>query len=205
MTQAHIRNVIFDIGNVIVRWDPVHIITQCFGAARATPEIVGAVFGPDIWHPLNRGTLTGAEARAAYCAALGLSALEADTLFAEINASLTPVEGTRALMDRLAAAGYRLFALSDNVHELVTHLKTTQDFWPLFEGAIISAEVGLLKPDPAIYETLLQTFDLNAGECVFLDDVPANVAGAQSAGLHAFQFATSARADADLQALGLTF
>lgn len=202
MAVPAIRNIILDIGNVIVRWDPPGIITRCFGAAAATPDFIRAVFGPDIWHPLNRGEITGDEARLRYQAELGFTAPQANDLFTAINASLTLIAPTIALMERIAAAGYRMFALSDNVHELVTYLKEHHDFWRFFDGAIISAKVGLLKPDPAIFECLLTTYDLQANQCVFFDDMPGNVAGAQSVGLYAFVFTDAVKAEADLLGLG---
>ena len=101
------------------------------------------------------------------------------------------------------ALSYRLFALTDNVHEIVAHLQDTHQFWPLFEGATVSAEVGLLKPDPLIYRHLLDTHGLEADETVFLDDIPRNVAGAKDAGIHAFLFTTAEQAEADLASLGV--
>ena len=203
MTTPDIRNIILDIGNVIVPWDPVGIVTSCFGAEAATPEFVRAVFGPDIWHPLNRGEISGAEARERYQAKLGIDAAKTDALFDTVKESMWLIPETAALMQRLSAAGYRMYGLSDNVHELVSYLKERHDFWRYFEGAIISAEVGLLKPDPAIYRCLLDTYGLQADQCVFFDDMPYNVAGAKAVGLHAFLFTDAATAAADLRSLGV--
>lgn len=64
------------------------------------------------------------------------------------------------LLNRAKKAGYRVYALTDNINEIVEHLKSTYDFWPLFDGVTVSAEVGLLKPQPEIYFSLLSQQDL---------------------------------------------
>jgi putative hydrolase of the HAD superfamily len=203
--ERKIRNVVFDIGNVIVRWDPSLIATRTFGPERATPGLVGAIFGPETWLPLNRGELTGVQAKQAYQDRLGFTSAETEQLFYYINDSLDLFTDTVALMERLQNAGFRIFALSDNVHEIVHYLKQRYDFWRFFEGAVVSAEIGLLKPSKAIFSHLLETHDLRAEDCVFLDDVLANVAGAQAVGMYALQFSDAARAEQELKALGLVF
>jgi putative hydrolase of the HAD superfamily len=200
-----IKNVVFDIGNVIVRWDPIHITSRTFGPERATPEFIGSIFGPETWLPLNRGELTEAQAKQAYQDRLGFTTGEADKLFYNINDSLDLLTDTVALMERLQSADFRIFALSDNVHEIVHYLKQRYDFWRFFEGAVISAEIGLLKPSQEIFLHLLETHALRAEECVFLDDVLANVEGAQSVGMRALQFSDATRAEQELKALGLVF
>ena len=75
----------------------------------------------------------------------------------------------------------------------------------MFDGAIVSADAGLLKPDAAIFRHLLKTFSLEASETVFFDDVRRNVEGAQSVGIEARVFTTPNQCEQDLRALGLTF
>jgi putative hydrolase of the HAD superfamily len=200
-----IKNVVFDIGNVLVRWDSLGIVEAAFGLsgdeARARRH---ALFGEtDIWRALNRGEYTEAGAKAAYIEAGLLGDTEAEALFAALYDSLQVLEDTPPLMERLKAAGYRIFALTDNVREIVAHLEGTHDWWAHFEHVTNSAEVGVLKPDPRIYAHLLDTNDLVPEETVFFDDMPGNVAGAQAAGMHAFVFTDAAQAERDLACLGI--
>lgn len=203
-----IRNVVFDVGNVFVRWSPAEVVERCFKLVRGQPENArrsGELFTSPVWLALNRGELTWDEAQAAYCDEHGLSEDESRDLFFHVMDHLHPVEGTETLARRLKAAGFRIFAITDNVHEMVRHLKARHGFWDLFEGAAISAELGVLKPDPRIYAHLLETFGLTPHESVFLDDVPANVEGARNAGMQAVVFSTSAACEQDLRGLGLAF
>jgi putative hydrolase of the HAD superfamily len=155
-----------------------------------------------VWLALNRGEFDLEEARARYLTD-GFAGNDIDRLFAELFASFTLITDTRAMMDELRAGGYRLFAITDNVHEIVAHLKERHDFWSLFELAAVSAELGVLKPDPQIYRWLLDTAGIAAEECVFMDDLPRNVEGAQAVGMHAFVFTDAAAARAQLAALGV--
>ena len=201
-----IRNVVFDIGNVLVRWDSLGIVEAAFGlSGEEALARRHALFGEtDIWRALNRGEHTEAEAKAAYVDAGLMTADEAEAMFAALYNSLHLIEDTPPLIERLKAAGYRIFALTDNVHEIVAHLSSTHDWWAHFEHVTNSAEIGVLKPDPRIYGHMLDTNGLAPEETVFFDDMPGNVAGAQAAGMHAFLFTDAAQAERDLQSLGVT-
>lgn len=200
-----IRNIVFDIGNVLVSWDPVGIVEAAFGLAgdEAAARRHALFVESDIWRALNRGEHTEDGAKRAYVAAGLLDDREADQLFVALYDSLHLLAETPPLMERLSVAGYRLFALTDNVREIVAHLSDRHAWWTLFEGVTNSAEIGVLKPDLAMYRHVLETNGLTADETVFLDDMPGNVAGAQAAGMHAFLFTDATQAESDLRSLGV--
>ena len=203
-----IKNVIFDVGNVFVQWSPTEIVERCFNLRKGSDENLRraeALFRNPLWLSLNRGELTQPEAEQAYQAQFGLSTEQTRTLFFHITDHQELIDGTEAIAQRLIKAGYRVFALTDNVLEIVAHLKNRHRFWTLFEGTVISAEIGMLKPDPAIFRHAIEKFNLLAEETVFFDDVKANVDGASSIGMKARLFTTPGRCVEDLQALGLSF
>jgi len=84
-------------------------------------------------------------------------------------------------------------------------LKSEYTFWSLFDGAAVSAELGLLKPQAEIYQALLTQYKLEASETVFIDDMPYNVAGAKAVGIAGVQFENAAQCEGELKALGLSF
>lgn len=200
-----VRNIVFDIGNVIVRWDPQAIAQRALGEHHEAEARALALFTEyESWLALNRGEITLEELRQAYARDHALEEPQVERLVAELFASLTLIEETAVLMRRLAGAGYRLFAISDNVHEIVAHLKESHDFWPLFEAAVISAELGVMKPDPRIFRHLLEEHRLDPAETVFFDDLEANVRGAEAVGMHARLFTGARQAERDLVELGVT-
>jgi putative hydrolase of the HAD superfamily len=200
-----IRNIVFDVGNVLVPWDPLGIERAAFGEARVEAAgFVPPLRGNPVWLAVNRGELSLEEAKALYVAQHGFEPHEIDALWEALYAAFPLITDTRALMDELRGEGYRLFAITDNVHEIVAQLKRDYDFFDMFEAAAVSAELGFLKPDPRIYHWLLETGGIEAGESVFLDDVQRNVDGAKAVGMHACLFTHAARAREDLRALGVS-
>lgn len=205
MPDKTIRNIVFDVGNVLVPWDPAGIERTALGEERTNAEgFVPPLRGNPIWLSVNRGEHSLEEAKRRYVAEQGFAPSEIDALWEALYASFPLMAETRALMGELKEAGYRLFAITDNVHEIVAQLKREYDFFDLFEVAAVSAELGFLKPDARIYQWLLETGGIKASESVFLDDVQRNVDGAKAVGMEAFVFRTAAEAREDLRALGVS-
>ncbi len=205
METQNIKNVVFDIGNVIVRWSPVEIIKLTLGSVEQPEQIAKAVFQDDVWVALNRGKMTEAEAKIEYQNRLGFSAHCTDKLFYYVKHTQILLFGSVELLKRVKAAGYSVYALTDNVLEIIDHLKSHYDFWPLFDGAIVSAEVGYLKPRPEIFKQLLEQQKISAAETVFIDDMSYNVEGARSLGFAAIQFENTVQCERKLKLLGVSF
>ncbi|MEO0462789.1 MAG: HAD family phosphatase [Pseudomonadota bacterium] len=198
-----IRNIVFDVGNVLVPWDPRGIEVRAFGEARVSaPDYTSPLRGHAIWLAVNRGEHSLNEAKALYVAE-GFTAADIDALYAALYASFPLIAETEVMLHELKAAGYGIFAITDNVHEIVAQLKRDYDFFDQFEVAAVSAELGVLKPDPAIYRWLIDTAGIAPEESVFLDDVQRNVDGAKSVGMKAFVFTNAAKARGDLRSLGV--
>lgn len=199
-----ICNIVFDIGNVIVPWDPEGIARRALGKERVEqPDFMHPFAGSAIWLAVNRGEHSLEEAKHLYIAEHDFSGEDVDALYQELLDSMVMLDGTEPLMRELVAADYRLFAITDNVHEIVAHLKERHDFWPMFEHAAVSAELGVLKPDPRMYRHVIEAGALEPGECLFFDDVPRNVAGAEAVGMCARVFTNARQARTDLRDLGI--
>ena len=198
-------NVVFDIGNVLVRWSPAEIMRRALPPHEDAQAHAQRFFGHPLWRELNRGRFSEREAQAHYVRELGLPSEIVASVFHHVKDSQDLIGGTAALLPRLQAAGYPMYALTDNVHEIVAYLRSRYDFWQYFRGVVVSAELDLLKPQPEIFRHLLDTHTLQAAQTVFIDDMPANVAAAREQGMHAFQFNDAAQCERDLAALGLVF
>lgn len=203
MEPRKIKNVVFDIGNVVVRWSPVEIVRLTFGDMESSEEKVRFIFQSSTWRDLNKGHLTEDEAKAQYQDLYGFTELECDRLFYYVKQTQILIYDSVNLITRCKNAGYRVFALTDNVHEIIAYLKETYTFWALFEGAVVSAELGMLKPQTEIYQSLLTQYDLEASETVFIDDMPPNIKGAESVGITGVRFESSYQCELALTALGV--
>jgi 2-haloacid dehalogenase len=112
-------------------------------------------------------------------------------------------EGTVAILRQLRRAGVRTYALSNWSHETFPGTRERYPFLDEMDGVLISGDVKLGKPDPAIFREFILRFGLTAETTVYIDDLPANVAVAASLGMIALRFVDAAQLRVDLQRLGL--
>lgn len=178
--------IIFDLGRVVVSWDPVAIVRSVRGPDDAE-ALAERLFNHPDWLEVDRGTLSlhtmarQAQGRTGLPAAQNLAILQA------VPASLLPDPAMLTLIETLHGAGHRLYALSNMGHASIDWLEQ-HAFWRFFSGKVVSARVRMMKPEPDIYHYLLVSFDLKADECLFIDDSPANVAAAQALGIGGLVF-----------------
>lgn len=201
MNNIAIKNIVFDIGNVMVKWSPVDIIKNTFGESANVEAWLKHIFQNETWLELNRGELSEQQAMEIYLANSPITQDQARLLFKQVKETQSLLE-THRLLPTLQK-NYSLFALTDNIHETVRYLKQRYDFWDYFAGIVVSAEIGHIKPHPEIFQHLLKHYDLKVNETLFIDDVLPNVLGAQAVGLHAFQFIDLDDCKKQLQQFGI--
>ena len=105
------------------------------------------------------------------------------------------------LATRLRRRGLKLYALSNISKAMFRHLELRYEFFGLFDGIVISAAINLMKPDPKIYEHLVERFSIRPDETVFIDDMPRNVESARRLGIAAIQFESVEQCSRELEAL----
>ncbi|CAG9296937.1 HAD family hydrolase [Celerinatantimonas diazotrophica] len=205
MEKLAIKNVIFDIGNVMVRWSPEEIIRLTFGENADIALIRSEVFQNEVWMNYNLGNMTQKQVSASLIQQFGFSSDQMDCFFYYLMTTQIQIFGQQQLLQRIKDAGFGVYALTDNVIDIVNYLKEQYDFWALFDGEVVSDDVHLLKPQPEIYHHLLDTYQLKAQECVFTDDMSRNIRGCEAVGMHGIVFENSAQLEARLHELGLEF
>lgn len=196
-----VRNVVFDMGGVVLDWNPDAILEALYPSAAQRALLKAALFEHADWLELDRGTLTETEALARVTQRLGRSAPKLDGLFEAVRASLIPKPGTLALIERLARRQVPLYVLSNMPVDTYAYLRERHDYWRAFRGIVISAEVRMMKPDRDIFEHLLERYALKAGETVFIDDLPRNVEGARAVGFETVLFRDAEQCERELAAL----
>jgi putative hydrolase of the HAD superfamily len=197
-------NLIFDLGGVVVRWDPDGIIAGVFDDEAMRARVRESVFSHPDWLEVDRGTLAVEQAVRRVAQRTGFGEAELTRLVQAVPASLVPFPETVDLLYRLRARGHPLYCLSNMGHASIEHLEREHRFFEVFSGALISCRLKLCKPEPAIFEHALRTYKLTAQETVFIDDVEKNVAAAAKLGIRTIQFSNAAQCERELRALGVT-
>ena len=196
-------NVVFDLGGVVFNWQPDALIASVFPDPAQQALVHEHVLNHPDWAELDRGTLDTTDAITRGALRCGLSEARVGRLLHGVPAALTPIEDTIALIQSLAGGHHPLYVLS-NMHDAATaHLEATNDFWPVFEGCVFSCRVKLIKPEPGIYRHLLETYDLNPTETVFIDDKAINLDAASQFGIRTIQFADAGQCRTELNAMGV--
>ncbi len=197
-----IKNLVFDIGNVLLgfRWRDMF---REHGISEAETERIGwEMFNSEIWWgQLDKGQTTLEEAIVSYRKEFPQD-IETIEWFIR-NADQMPVGRPEIweLVRQLKEKGSHIYLLSNYSEELVwTHIGNTP-IPSLAEGGVISYQVGVIKPDPRIYQILLEKYDLKAEECLFFDDRKDNVEGAKAVGMEAVEVTSGEMLQAELERL----
>lgn len=184
-----IRNIVFDMGNVIIRFQPSMFMDR---AGIADPEdrrlIMNELFLSVEWAQMDAGTLTEETAEPLILSRIPdrLKDQVRDLLYNWSRPGDT-VPGMESLVRRLKAEGYGIFLLSNAS-------KAQHRYWPLipvsslFDGKLVSCDVGIVKPNPGIYKLFTDSFSLVPEECLFIDDATANAAAAIACGWQGIVF-----------------
>ncbi|HEU4921767.1 MAG TPA: HAD family phosphatase [Burkholderiales bacterium] len=196
-------NLVFDLGGVVVRWDPDSIIAGVFSDPGIRSKVKADVFSHPDWLELDRGTLGREEAIVRAAQRIGVAVEEIRRLLYAVPPSLTVFPDTVDLLYRLKRQGYPLYCLSNMHFASIEYLEREHTFWEVFDGRVISCRLKLCKPESAIYEHLLQTYALAASETLFIDDVQKNLDAAAELGIRTLRFENARQCERGLRALGL--
>jgi putative hydrolase of the HAD superfamily len=183
-----IENIIFDLGGVLIEWDPEEIIRKFTGDQELGALLLRSVFNHPDWAEKDRGRYANAELIPRFAQRTGLSQTELESLMRTVLDSLVLMPDSLLLMDELISRGYPLYCLSNMPVEHYEHLRAKYNFWGKFNGLVISGLVKMVKPEPKIYQYLLKEFQLPASTCVFIDDSPINIEVAQKVGMMGIVF-----------------
>ena len=202
-----IRVVIFDMGKVLVWFDNSILFRKLADLAGQDVDRVREVAHVklELVQSFDRGEITPAEFKERVCSALGLS-LSYSQFYEIFNDVYTPNVSALDIVRRLKAAGYVLVLLSNCDPERAGFIQKKFPETQVFDVRIVSYEVKLLKPEPAIYLLALQRAGAKAEECVFIDDMAVNIEAARALGITSIQFEyDKTDLEAELRRLGLVF
>ena len=183
-----IRNIIFDFGNVLVQWHPELIYGEYFGDEAKAWWFLRHVADNE-W----RGRIDAGESTAACIDELKARQpeyTEAIELYrSRWREMLTgEVPGMREVINELRAKGYEIYGLTNWSMETFPAARERFGILQMIDRYVVSGAERLIKPDYRLFHILLDRYGLNAGECVFVDDNPDNVAAAETLGMKGIVF-----------------
>ena len=187
-------NVVFDLGAVLVGWEPARLMQAHFPERATAPEAAGALarafFHHQDWFDFDCGLRSIDEVVTRTSARLALPSDRVHALVAPLGERLEPIAENIALLATLrtrreAQGDLRLFYLSNMPVPYARALQRRLEFFEWFDGGIFSGDVKLIKPQGEIYEMLAWRHGLEPGETLFIDDSAANVEAARALGWRA--------------------
>ena len=196
-----VRNVIFDLGGVVLDWNPAAIVALIEPVRERQASLRHALFGHADWRMFDRGALTEAELIQRLKLRLGATQTAVEAILDAVRNSLVEKPETVALLRALQGQGTPLYCLSNMPAAIYAHLRQRHTFWDAFSGIVISGEIQMMKPEPEVFTHLLAAYKLRAAESVFIDDLPANVESARRVGLHAICFKDAAQCRRELDGI----
>lgn len=198
-----VKAVIFDVGNVLFRWEPEALYRDLIPDAGERAWFLANVVTND-WHFQHDAGRLFAETSAELIARFPQMADLIRVWGERFNDTITGgVPGMAALVEQLHESGVPLFAITNFSAEFWRPFVATQPIFTLFSDIVVSGEEKLAKPDPAIFHLAMTRFGLGAGEALFVDDVPANAEAASRCGLIGHHFSDVDRLRAELVAHNL--
>jgi 2-haloacid dehalogenase len=204
LASERVAAIVFDLGGVLIDWNPRHLYRRLFHGDEAAMEAFLADVCTADWNAqldAGRPFLEAVETLAAARPGQRDLILAYATRWNEMMAG--EIEGTVAVLGELMQAHVPLYVLSNWSAETFPAARSRFPFLDWFDGVVISGDLGICKPDPAIYADLVARYRLVAARTVFIDDAETNVAVANRLGMIGLRFEGAPRLRADLRGLGL--
>ena len=195
-----IDTVIFDIGNVLMKFDYMPYIRTLLQDEETVYRVNGAIWRSGCWSDLDRG----GDLDTVYARMLAVEPeyrREVQLAFENVGRCMFRMDYAIPWILELKGRGYRVLYLSNYSHYAMQANPGVLDFLPYMDGGVFSCEVGMVKPEAGIYRALLEKYDLHPADCVFLDDFAENAAAAWNCGMKAILFQTYQQARSALESM----
>jgi 2-haloacid dehalogenase len=191
MTEARRSVVIFDLGGVLIDWDPRHLYRKLFAGDKPAMEHFLANVCTHEWNRCQDAGRSFAEGARLLKLGHPDKAELIDAYGTRFDEMMTgPIVGVVEILAELRERDTPLYVLSNFSAETFPPAFERFDFLRWFRGMVISGEVGVIKPDPRIYEITLARFAIDPYRAVYIDDVAANAEAARPFGIHGIHFTT---------------
>ena len=194
-----IKNVIFDLGNVLLTFRPKELLSKITQDENRINGFISKVTSSKTWLKLDRGSISIPEAREIF---INEYPEEEDLLihfFDNWKELFAPIQNSIKTLNKLRLNGYKTYALSNFVKEAFEYVQSLFEFFKNFDGMVLSYREHVIKPEKEIYEILLQKYNLIPEECLFIDDTESFCLGAEKLGIKSILFDPKLNLEFELQ------
>ena len=198
-----IKNVIFDVGRVLIKYSPKKILEDFGYSEIEVEDILELVFQNEMWQELDRGRLTKEE----FIYILGSKRPDLKEKIEYVMDNwqdhLSSIEENTSILKDIKEKGFNLYVLSNFESTAFKKLKDRFKYFDLFDDIVISCDVKMLKPDEGIYLYLLNKHGLIPEECLFIDDMKMNIETAKRLGMNTIWFRENINIKEELEKMGI--
>ena len=182
------KNVIFDLGAVLVEWNPNAIASQFTDDVDLQQRVVNEIYLHRVWADFDQGLADEAETLKNMSQVLAIDAAQAHRLLQLTKDSLNLIPRTVEVMQQCKKQQLGVYCLSNISPSFLSHLQGLHDFFDMFDGIVTSGAEHTAKPEAEIFEILLQRYELDPQHCLFIDDSSANTSTARSFNINTVTF-----------------
>ncbi|MDQ7096479.1 HAD family phosphatase [Desulfosporosinus sp. PR] len=194
-----IKNIIFDLGNVLINFKPLDYVCTQIADYRRANEVYQSIFKSPEWLMLDRGIVTEKEAINAICERTSDLNKQIRLVMTDWYHMLTPMEDVLDIVKELKSVGHKIYFLSNYQLLAYEHVRSVYSVFNYFDGGVFSFEEKSLKPEPEIYEKLIKRYAIEPHESIFIDDTKDNVESASIIGFNAILFTSSIKLREELR------
>ena len=201
--DGQIKNIIFDIGNVLVDFSWKKHYEDCGFDDQMVERLAKATVYSSDWNEYDRGVLTDEQIIDSFVENDPEIETEIRKTQEDFSGIILHRETSIPWIQALKEQGYQVLVLSNFSHRALKQCRDEMTFLDYVDGGILSYRENLIKPDPAIYQLLMERYDLNPEESIFIDDTPQNVEAARKLGIHGIEFHTREQVLQEMAELGV--
>lgn len=177
-----VKNVIFDLGRVLIDWNPRAYLEKKIDDEKKIEKIFKEVFASPEWQELDKGTITFDQALELFQERVPNCKDEIQDVFDNIIELIPPIEKNVKIFEEVANK-YNTYILSNFGDKSFDMIYEKYPWFKLFDGKVVSSKVKEIKPDKEIYEILINKYNLNRDETIFIDDTLANIEASEKIGI----------------------
>lgn len=194
-----IKNIILDIGNVLLSFKPKEYFTKVLGDEKKSEEIIGHMLGSDVWKEYDLGNYTLKNVEDNLKSIMPQYTEEIELILSNWTKMLEPITYTMEKMEEWKQQGYGIYLLSNLNKEADEYIQEHFNFYEKADGMVLSYKVHLAKPDTRMYAHICDKYNLQPSECLFIDDCLDNVLSAITFGIASIHFKDVEQVKHDLE------